>query len=57
MNNYLFLPLPLVLFRYGEKGVALLVFASLGYEVLLWSLGVMLFSRAERKRDQPEIPA
>jgi hypothetical protein len=32
--------------------VALLVFASLGYEVLLWSLGVMLFSRAERKRDQ-----
>jgi hypothetical protein len=51
VNNYLFLPLPLVLFRYGEKGVALLVFASLGYEVLLWSLGVMLFSRAERKRD------
>ena len=44
INNYLFLPLPLVLFRYGEKGVALLVFSSVGYEVLLWSLGVVLFT-------------
>lgn len=52
INNYLFLPLPLVLFRYGEKGVAFLVFASVGYEVFLWTLGVMLFSRADRKRDQ-----
>jgi malate permease and related proteins len=52
INNYLFLPLPLVLFRYGERGVALLVFASVGYEVLLWTLGVMLFSRTERKRDR-----
>ena len=51
VNNYLFLPLPLVLFRYGDKGVALLVFSSVGYELLLWSLGVMLFSRGERKRD------
>ena len=51
VNNYLFLPLPLVLFRYGDQGVALLVFSSVGYELLLWSLGVMLFSRAERKRD------
>jgi malate permease and related proteins len=45
INNYLFLPLPLVLFRYGEQGVALLVFASVGYEVLLWSLGVVLFTK------------
>ncbi len=52
VNNYLFLPLPLVLFRYGDRGVALLVFGSVGYELLLWSLGVMLFSRAERKRDR-----
>jgi malate permease and related proteins len=51
INNYLFLPLPLVLFRYGDTGVALLVFSSVGYELLLWSLGVMLFSRGERKRD------
>ena len=52
INNYSFLPLPLVLFRYGDAGVALLVFSSVGYELLLWSLGVMLFSRAERKRDR-----
>jgi malate permease and related proteins len=45
INNYLFLPLPLVLFRYGEKGVALLVFASVGYELFLWSLGVLLFTK------------
>ena len=52
INNYSFLPLPLVLFRYGDAGVALLVFSSVGYELLLWSVGVMLFSRAERKRDR-----
>ena len=32
--------------------MALLVFSSVGYELLLWSLGVMLFARAERKRDR-----
>ena len=52
INNYSFLPLPLVLFRYGDPGVALLVFSSVGYELLLWSLGVMLFTRAERRRDR-----
>lgn len=52
INNYSFLPLPLVLFRYGDAGVALLIFSSVGFEVVLWTLGVMLFSRAERKRDQ-----
>ena len=45
INNYLFLPLPLVLFRYGDQGVALLVFSSVGFEFLLWSLGVVLFSK------------
>ncbi|MDY0144973.1 MAG: AEC family transporter [Kiritimatiellia bacterium] len=52
INNYSFLPLPLVFFRYGDKGVGLLVFSSVGFELLLWSLGVMLFTRAERKRDR-----
>lgn len=52
INNYSFLPLPLVLFRYGDKGVGLLVFSSVGFELLLWSLGVMLFTRAKRKRDR-----
>ena len=52
INNYSFLPLPLVLFRYGDQGVGLLVFSSVGFELLLWSLGVMLFTRAERRRDR-----
>jgi predicted permease len=45
MNNYVFLPLPLVLFLYGERGVALLVFSSIGYEFILWTIGVFLFTR------------
>lgn len=45
MNNYLFLPLPLVLFLYGERGVALLVYSSVGYELLLWTIGVFLFTK------------
>ncbi len=44
MNNYLFLPLPMVLFLYGERGVALLVYSSVGYELILWTLGVFLFT-------------
>lgn len=51
INNYLFLPLPLVLFRYGEKGVALLVFSSLGYEIILWTLGVALFNHRPNGRE------
>ena len=44
INNYLFLPLPLVLFLYGERGVALLVFSSVGFELIVWTLGVFLIS-------------
>lgn len=46
VNNYLFLPMPLVLFIFGEHGVALLVFSSIGYELILWTVGVYLFRRA-----------
>lgn len=44
INNYLFLPLPIIASLYGPRGVALLVFASLGFEIVLWSLGVSLFA-------------
>lgn len=43
-NNYLFLPLPLVLLLWGERGAALLVFSSVAFEVILWTLGVFLLS-------------
>lgn len=44
VNNYLFLPLPIVSRLYGPRGVGLLVFASLGIEIVLWTVGVFLFT-------------
>ncbi|MDF7801162.1 AEC family transporter [Pontiellaceae bacterium B1224] len=46
INNYLFLPLPLVMLLWGNEGVALLVFASMGFELTVWTLGVFLFNRS-----------
>ncbi len=46
INNYLFLPLPLVMLLWGTEGVALLVFASMGFELTVWTLGVFLFNRS-----------
>jgi len=48
INNYLFLPLPLVMLAWGEKGVALLVFASMGFELTVWTVGVFLFNRSSK---------
>lgn len=51
INNYLFLPLPLVMLLWKEKGVALLVFASMGFELTVWTVGVFLFNRTSRLQD------
>ena len=51
INNYLFLPLPIVSRLFGPRGVALLVFASLGFEIVLWTLGVFLFTSRASLRD------
>ncbi|WP_372808627.1 AEC family transporter [Pontiella sp.] len=48
INNYLFLPLPLVLLLWKEQGVALLVFASMGFELVVWTVGVFLFNRSSK---------
>jgi len=48
MNNYLFLPLPLVMLLWGAEGVALLVFASVGFELVLWTVGIFLFNRSNK---------
>jgi predicted permease len=48
INNYLFLPLPLVMLLWGTEGVALLVFASMGFELTVWTVGVFLFNRSSR---------
>ena len=51
INNYLFLPLPLVLMLWGSEGVALLVFSSIGFELTVWTVGVFLFNRNSRLAD------
>lgn len=48
INNYLFLPLPLVMLIWKEQGVALLVFASMGFELTVWTVGVFLFNRSSK---------
>lgn len=48
INNYLFLPLPLVMLIWKEQGVALLVFASMGFELVVWTVGVFLFNRSSK---------
>lgn len=48
INNYLFLPLPLVLILWGTEGVALLVFASMGFELTIWTVGVLLFNHSSK---------
>jgi predicted permease len=48
INNYLFLPLPLVMLLWGTEGVALLVFASMGFELMVWTIGVFLFNRSSK---------
>ncbi len=45
VNNYLFLPLPIVMVFFGDQGVALLIFSSLGMEVIIWTLGIAQFAR------------
>jgi predicted permease len=51
INNYLFLPLPLVMILWGTEGVALLVFASMGFELTVWTVGVFLFNRSNKLSD------
>lgn len=40
INNYSFLPLPIVYMLWGNTGVAALIFSSLGSELAVWTLGV-----------------
>jgi len=52
VNNYLFLPLPIVQWTFGDRGVALLFFSSLGFELTVWSLGVFLFAPGSQWRER-----
>lgn len=50
LNNYSFLPLPLVAALFGENGVAALILSTLGAEVALWTIGVMSISGGKFNR-------
>lgn len=43
-NNYSFLPIMLVMSLYGEKAIASVVFASLGAELFIWTMGIQALS-------------
>lgn len=40
IGNYVFLPLPLALFLWGEEAAAYIVVGSLGAEIAFWTIGV-----------------
>lgn len=41
INNYSFLPLPIVMMLYGNTGVAGLIFSTLGSELSVWTIGIL----------------
>lgn len=41
INNYVFLPMPLILLLFGESGVACLVLSTLGAEIAVWTIGLL----------------
>lgn len=51
INNYSFLPLPIILFLYGEKYVPLLILSTFGSEISVWTIGILALTgnKFERK--------
>ncbi|MCM8817181.1 MAG: AEC family transporter [Candidatus Omnitrophica bacterium] len=41
INNYVFLPLPIVAMFFGNTGVAYLIFSSFGSEISVWTIGML----------------
>lgn len=41
INNYSFLPLPIILFIYGEKYVPMLILSTFGSEISVWTIGIL----------------
>ena len=44
INNYVFLPLPLIMQAYGDAGVGLLSLSTIGSEIAVWTFGVVAIS-------------
>ncbi len=41
INNYSFLPLPIILFLYGEKYASMLILSTFGSEISVWTIGIL----------------
>lgn len=44
VNNYIFLPLPLIMQEYGDQGVGLLSLSTIGSELAVWTIGMCAMS-------------
>lgn len=44
VNNYVFLPMPLIMHAYGDAGVGLLSLSTVGSEIAVWTLGSIAIS-------------
>lgn len=51
INNYSFLPLPIVFMLWGNAGVAALIFSTLGSELAVWTLGVFALTGNRFRRE------
>ncbi|HOK57315.1 MAG TPA: AEC family transporter [bacterium] len=51
INNYSFLPLPIILFLYGEKDIPKLILSTFGSEISVWTIGILSLTgnRFEKK--------
>ena len=48
--NYVFLPMPLVMYAFGDSGVGLLSLSTVGSEIGVWTLGVFAISGGFKPR-------
>ncbi len=44
MPNWIFLPLPIVIWRYGDGGAQVVLLGNVGAQVFLWTAGVLLLA-------------
>ena len=51
MPNWIFLPLPIVLWRYGNAGAQVVLLGNVGAQLFLWTVGVLLL--AGRSAENP----
>jgi len=51
MPNWIFLPLPIVLWRYGNEGAQVVLLGNVGAQLFLWTIGVLLL--AGRSAENP----